>query len=134
MIGNLNFFYPAPRAVSDKQLFKYSESIHSPIPNSILSTPHREHKNQNSTPNMAPPTSTETTSSTPITLQSRKSTQEASAQKAKVKMNIPKPPTFDDKMKEREYLKGRLAAAFRIFGKNGYDEGTFPLLPLSSLN
>jgi len=36
---------------------------------------------------------------------------------------FPKPPTFDDKYKEREYLKGRLAAAFRIFGKYGFDEG-----------
>ncbi|EER26688.1 hypothetical protein D8B26_002910 [Coccidioides posadasii str. Silveira] len=36
---------------------------------------------------------------------------------------FPKPPVFEDKYKEREYLKGRLAAAFRIFGKNGYDEG-----------
>ena len=41
----------------------------------------------------------------------------------KVKMAIPKPPQFTDKHEEREYLKGRLAAAFRIFGKNGYDEG-----------
>jgi hypothetical protein len=36
---------------------------------------------------------------------------------------FPHPPVFTDKLKEREYLKGRLAAAFRIFGKNGYDEG-----------
>lgn len=36
---------------------------------------------------------------------------------------FPKPPKFDDKLEEREYLKGRLAAAFRIFGHNGYDEG-----------
>lgn len=36
---------------------------------------------------------------------------------------FPKPPVFEDKYKEREYLKGRLAAAFRIFGKYGYDEG-----------
>jgi len=36
---------------------------------------------------------------------------------------FPRPPTFDDKYKEREYLKGRLAAAFRIFGKYGFDEG-----------
>lgn len=35
----------------------------------------------------------------------------------------PRPPTFDDPYKEREYLKGRLAAAFRIFGKYGFDEG-----------
>jgi ribulose-5-phosphate 4-epimerase/fuculose-1-phosphate aldolase len=33
------------------------------------------------------------------------------------------PPKFDDKYKERAYLKGRLAAAFRIFGKYGFDEG-----------
>ncbi|KAL4912858.1 class II aldolase/adducin N-terminal [Aspergillus aurantiobrunneus] len=51
------------------------------------------------------------------------SSQETGAANAKVKMPIPKPPVFDDKLKEREYLKGRLAAAFRIFGKNGYDEG-----------
>ncbi|KAK3056683.1 hypothetical protein LTR09_002476 [Extremus antarcticus] len=38
-------------------------------------------------------------------------------------INFPRPPTFDDKMKEREYMKGRLAAAFRIFGKYGFDEG-----------
>lgn len=36
---------------------------------------------------------------------------------------FPSPPTFDDKYKERAYLKGRLAAAFRIFGKYGFDEG-----------
>ena len=28
-----------------------------------------------------------------------------------------RPPKFDDPYKERDYLKGRLAAAFRIFGK-----------------
>ena len=33
------------------------------------------------------------------------------------------PPIFSDKYEDREYLKGRLAAAFRIFGKYGYDEG-----------
>lgn len=36
---------------------------------------------------------------------------------------FPSPPTFDDKYEERTYLKGRLAAAFRIFGKYGFDEG-----------
>ncbi|KAF2744032.1 class II aldolase/adducin domain-containing protein [Sporormia fimetaria CBS 119925] len=36
---------------------------------------------------------------------------------------FPGPPKFDDPYKEREYLKGRLAAAFRIFGKYGFDEG-----------
>lgn len=47
----------------------------------------------------------------------------------KAKMVIPKPPQFTDKHDEREYLKGRLAAAFRIFGKNGYDEGIPPPSP-----
>lgn len=36
---------------------------------------------------------------------------------------FPGPPKFTDKYEEREYLKGRLAAAFRIFGKYGFDEG-----------
>ncbi|KAL5385231.1 hypothetical protein PMIN02_008959 [Paraphaeosphaeria minitans] len=32
-------------------------------------------------------------------------------------------PKFDDPYKERVFLKGRLAAAFRLFGKFGFDEG-----------
>ena len=36
---------------------------------------------------------------------------------------FPRPPQFDDKLEERAYLKFRLAQAFRIFGKLGYDEG-----------
>ncbi|PKX89339.1 class II aldolase/adducin family protein [Aspergillus novofumigatus IBT 16806] len=71
---------------------------------------------------MAPPTATETVSSN-VTLQSPESSQAAGAEKAKVKMTMPKQPVFENKMEEREYLKGRLAAAFRIFGKYGYDEG-----------
>jgi hypothetical protein len=47
-----------------------------------------------------------------------------SEREAKVKMpQFPGPPKFDDPYKERAYLKGRLAAAFRIFGKYGFDEG-----------
>ncbi|KAK4626491.1 Decarboxylase NovR [Fulvia fulva] len=38
-------------------------------------------------------------------------------------LEFPRPPKFDDPYKERDYLKGRLAAAFRIFGKYGFDEG-----------
>lgn len=34
-----------------------------------------------------------------------------------------KPPTFDDPHKARVFLKGRLALAFRIFAKHGFDEG-----------
>jgi len=47
-----------------------------------------------------------------------------STEQAKVQMpKFPGPPKFEDKYEEREYLKGRLAAAFRIFGKFGFDEG-----------
>jgi len=38
-------------------------------------------------------------------------------------IEFPRPPKFEDKYEEREYQKGRLAAAFRIFGKYGFDEG-----------
>ncbi|KAI0636766.1 arad-like aldolase/epimerase [Trametes polyzona] len=37
--------------------------------------------------------------------------------------DLPLPPTFASKQLEREYIKFRLAQAFRIFGKLGYDEG-----------
>ena len=36
---------------------------------------------------------------------------------------FPQPLKFDDKREEREYLKGRLTAAFRIFAKYGLNEG-----------
>jgi len=36
---------------------------------------------------------------------------------------FPVPPTFSSKLEEREYLKFRLAQAFRIFGYLGYNEG-----------
>ncbi|THH26781.1 hypothetical protein EUX98_g7401 [Antrodiella citrinella] len=36
---------------------------------------------------------------------------------------LPRPPVFQDKNEEREWLKFRLAQAFRIFGSLGYDEG-----------
>lgn len=38
-------------------------------------------------------------------------------------MRFPKAPKFEDKYQEREYQKGRLALAFRIFAKLGFDEG-----------
>jgi hypothetical protein len=40
-----------------------------------------------------------------------------------VPLEFPRPPTFEDPYKEREYQKGRLALAFRIFAKLGFDEG-----------
>ena len=45
------------------------------------------------------------------------------ATRAAAMTKFPGPPTFDDPYKEREYLKGRLALAFRIFAKFGFDEG-----------
>ncbi|PPQ87973.1 hypothetical protein CVT25_001052 [Psilocybe cyanescens] len=36
---------------------------------------------------------------------------------------FPVPPTFGSKLEERDYLKFRLAQAFRIFGHLGYNEG-----------
>lgn len=38
-------------------------------------------------------------------------------------LKFPTPPKFEDKYAEREYQKGRLALAFRIFAKLGFDEG-----------
>jgi ribulose-5-phosphate 4-epimerase/fuculose-1-phosphate aldolase len=46
-----------------------------------------------------------------------------SEKQGKMQLHFPGPPKFDDPYKERAYLKGRLAAAFRIFGKLGFDEG-----------
>jgi len=83
---------------------------------------------------MAPPTATETiTTTTPsdgykapddqpkdtAPLEPKLSINAAKAQFQK----FPSPPRFTDKYEEREYLKGRLALAFRIFGKLGFDEG-----------
>ncbi len=48
------------------------------------------------------------------------------AQAVKKEVTMPKfpgPKRFEDKYEEREYQKGRLALAFRIFAKFGFDEG-----------
>ncbi|KAJ5352689.1 hypothetical protein N7452_001663 [Penicillium brevicompactum] len=71
---------------------------------------------------MAPPTATETVTNT-VTMQAPQSSQAAGAERTNIKMQLPSVPVFEDKVEEREYLKGRLAAAFRIFGDKGYDEG-----------
>lgn len=74
---------------------------------------------------MAPPSAIEPehtngdTLTTEIPLEPGLSKHQAS-QKA---INWPRPPEFEDKYEEREYLKGRLAAALRIFGKLGFEEG-----------
>lgn len=46
-------------------------------------------------------------------------------------MNFPAPPTFDDPKAERKHKLERLAGAFRIFGKLGYDEGVSASLSVS---
>ncbi len=45
------------------------------------------------------------------------------AEKQVTMPKFPGPPKFVDKYQEREYQKGRLALAFRIFAKLGFDEG-----------
>ncbi len=50
----------------------------------------------------------------------------AKMQAEKQKMKMPSPPdskSLGGKYEEREYQKGRLALAFRIFAKLGFDEG-----------
>lgn len=37
--------------------------------------------------------------------------------------NLPTPPVFHDPLEERQHRKQRLAAAFRLFSKYGFDEG-----------
>ncbi|KAF9870590.1 hypothetical protein CkaCkLH20_11896 [Colletotrichum karsti] len=78
-------------------------------------------------------TSTKTTSSPPSSslslesgqLQSTEPTSTVTTQRSNnVQLQqIPTPPAFTNKQEEREYLKGRLALAFRLFGKFGFDEG-----------
>ena len=76
---------------------------------------------------MAPPTATSTeTHTNGDNRPSTKAPLEPGLSEAQAKVQMPKfpgPPSFEDKYEEREYLKGRLAAAFRIFGKYGFDEG-----------
>lgn len=76
---------------------------------------------------MAPPTATSTeTQSNGDYRPSAKAPLEPGLSESQAKVQMPRfpgPPTFEDKYQEREYLKGRLAAAFRIFGKYGFDEG-----------
>lgn len=75
---------------------------------------------------MAPPSATYTESETNGAYPSTKAPLEPglSAFQARGQMTkFPGPPTFTNKYEERDYLKGRLAAAFRIFGKYGFDEG-----------
>ncbi|KAJ8106853.1 hypothetical protein ONZ43_g6920 [Nemania bipapillata] len=51
------------------------------------------------------------------------STKGSSGMNAAAKGEFPKPPSFKDPLDERQYVKERLALAFRIFAKLGFDEG-----------
>lgn len=59
-----------------------------------------------------------------VGISSKKVDPSEQTKKATVKAGtFPQPPKFEDPYEERKYLKGRLAAAFRIFGKYGWEEG-----------
>jgi hypothetical protein len=78
------------------------------------------------THDMSPPSATGATMPTWDRDEPGTATHEPDLTKAQAVMTMskfPGPPTFDDPYKEREYLKGRLALAFRIFAKFGFDEG-----------
>lgn len=72
---------------------------------------------------MAPPTATETETAHTTSLRASEASSASKEAHVDSPYSFPRPPVFEDKYKEREYLKGRLAAAFRIFGKYGFDEG-----------
>ncbi|TGO86994.1 hypothetical protein BPOR_0261g00120 [Botrytis porri] len=64
-----------------------------------------------------------TSDSTPSTLTHEPGFSKEQAQARAQVMNLPLRTPFEDKYAEREYQKGRLALAFRVFAKLGYDEG-----------
>ena len=76
---------------------------------------------------MAPPSATTTeTQTNGSSIPSTKAPLEPGLSEEQAKVQMPKypgPPKFANKYEERHYLKGRLAAAFRVFGKYGFDEG-----------
>lgn len=70
------------------------------------------------------PTSTQEPATNGHTTPSTQAMHEPGLSEAKAKVQMPKfpgPPKFLDRYEEREYLKGRLAAAFRIFGMYSQD-------------
>jgi hypothetical protein len=74
---------------------------------------------------MAPPSATGVDKETPSPVfKSQEIDQKADETATNLmKLAFPSPPKFDDPYKEREYLKGRLILAYRIFAKLGFDEG-----------
>ncbi|KAI0915013.1 class II aldolase and Adducin domain-containing protein [Ustulina deusta] len=51
------------------------------------------------------------------------STKGTPGMQAAAKGQLPKKPSFEDPLDERQHLKERLALAFRIFARQGFDEG-----------
>lgn len=47
---------------------------------------------------------------------------------------IPSPPYIEDKSERRKFLKERLALAFRIFAKLGFDEGVAGHITVKVIN
>lgn len=70
---------------------------------------------------MAPPSATSPTREPQVKapLEPGLDSQKARAQA----MKFPEPPKFESKKEEQTYQKGRLALAFRLFAKYGFDEG-----------
>ncbi|KAK2630619.1 hypothetical protein QTJ16_001439 [Diplocarpon rosae] len=73
---------------------------------------------------MAPPSATHSHETGSATLEPGLTKSQAATKEATMpKLEFPTPRNFEDKLEERAYQKGRLALAFRIFAKFGFDEG-----------
>lgn len=71
---------------------------------------------------MAPPSADDTTAHSTVHNEAVSLSSETEVKKTQMLAGI-SGPKYDDPYKEREYQKGRLALAFRIFAKFGFDEG-----------
>lgn len=71
---------------------------------------------------MAPPSADDTTLPASEHNEAVALSSEAEVKKTEMLAGI-NGPKYQDPYKEREYQKGRLALAFRIFAKFGFDEG-----------
>ena len=71
---------------------------------------------------MSPPSASEV-AELPVLGNGKVSDDDTSAVISQDAASFPRPPTFKDKYEERAYLKGRLVLAYRLFAKNGFDEG-----------
>ncbi|PBP22334.1 hypothetical protein BUE80_DR006890, partial [Diplocarpon rosae] len=82
---------------------------------------------------MAPPSATHSHETGSATLEPGLTKSQAATKEATMpKLEFPTPRNFEDKLEERAYQKGRLALAFRIFAKFGFDEGVAGHITLRS--